>query len=53
MKKSTTLQRFLAESAGYFCQPTEFEIVANPDFENLKHLKSLGNLSLTKGCICD
>ena len=32
------LQRSLAESASHFWQPEEFKNVANPDFENLKHL---------------
>ena len=37
---------FLSESAGHFCQPAEFEYVANTHFENLKHLKNPGHLSL-------
>ena len=36
-----------AESDGHFWQPAEFENVANPDFENLKHLQNPGHLSLT------
>ena len=39
---------FLAESAGHFCQPAEFENVADPDFENLKHLQNPGNLPQTE-----
>ena len=34
---------YLAESAGHFWQPEKFENVANPDFNNLKHLQNLGN----------
>ena len=41
----------LDESAGRFWQPAEFENVANPDFENLKHLKNPGNLTLTEPSI--
>ena len=41
------LRRLLAESDGHFWQPAEFEDVANPDFENLKHLQNPGHLSLT------
>ena len=37
----------LAESAGPFWCPAEFENVANPDLENLKHLQNPGHLSLT------
>ena len=37
----------LAESAGHFWHPAEFENAANPDFENLKHLQNPGHLSLT------
>ena len=33
----------LAEIAVHFLQPEEFENVANPDFENLKHLQNLGH----------
>ena len=39
---------FLSESAGHFCQPAEFEYVANTHFENLKHLKNPANLWLTE-----
>ena len=41
------LRRSLAESAGHFWQPAEFKNVANPDFENFKHLQNPGHLSLT------
>ena len=37
----------LSESAGQFWWPAEFENVANPDFENLKHLQNPGHLPLT------
>ena len=40
--------RSLAESAGHFWQPTDFENLANPDFENLKHLQNPGHLTLTE-----
>ena len=46
------LRRSLAESAGHFWWPAEFENVANPDFENLKHLQNPGHLSLTKPSMC-
>ena len=46
------LRRLLAESAGYFWHAEEFENVANPDFENLKHLQNPGHLSLTKPSMC-
>ena len=36
----------LIESAGHIWWPAEFENVANPDFENLKHLQNPGNLTL-------
>ena len=38
----------LSDSAGHFWQPSELENMANPDFENLKHLQNPGHLSLTK-----
>ena len=41
------LRRSLAESTGHFWWPAEFENVANPYFENLKHLQNPGHLSLT------
>ena len=41
----------LAESAGHFWWPAEFENVANPDFENLKHLQNPGHLPLTTAII--
>ena len=41
------VRRSLAESAGHFWQPAEFENVANPDFEHTKHLQNPGHLSLT------
>ena len=34
------LHWLLAESAGHFWWTEEFENVANPDFENLKHLQN-------------
>ena len=43
--------RLLGESAGHFWQPAEFENVANPDFENPKHLQNPGHLPLTKSSI--
>ena len=43
------IRRSLAESAGHFWQPEEFENVANPYFGNLKHLQNLGHFSLTAG----
>ena len=42
------LCRSLGESDGLFWQPAEFENVANPDFENLKHLQNPGHLPLTE-----
>ena len=42
-----TLLRYLAESDGHFRKPAEFENVANPDFENIKHSQNPGHLSLT------
>ena len=41
------LRRSHADSAGNFWQPVELEIVANPDFGNLKHLQNPGHLLLT------
>ena len=41
------LPQLLAESVGPFWQPAELENVANPVFENLKHLQNPGHLSLT------
>ena len=41
----------LAESAGHFWWPEEFENVANPYFGNLKHLQKQGHLSLTEPSI--
>ena len=41
----------LAESAGHFWCPEEFENVENPDFENLKHLQNPGYLLLTEASI--
>ena len=46
-EKFTIILRLIAESAGHFWQPAEFENVANPYFENLKHLQNPGHLSLT------
>ena len=40
------LRRLLADSAGNFWRPEEFENVANLDFDNLKHLKNPGYLLL-------
>ena len=42
------LRRSLVESAGNFGWPAEFENVADPDFEDLKHLQNPGHLSLTE-----
>ena len=47
------LRRLLAESAGYFWHAEEFENVANPYFENLKHLQNPGHLPLTKASSID
>ena len=41
------IRQLLADSAGHFWQPAEFENVANPYIENLKHLQNLGHLLLT------
>ena len=41
------LHRLLADSAGHFWWPVEFENVVNQDFGNLKHLQNPGHLSLT------
>ena len=41
----------LADSAGHFWWPAEFENVANTGFENLKHLQNQGHLSLNKPSI--
>ena len=41
------LHRSLAESAGHFWCPAEFENVANPYIGNLKHLQDPGHLSMT------
>ena len=41
------LRQLLAESAGNFWWPEEFENVANSHFENIKHLQNPGHLSLT------
>ena len=45
------LCRLLDESAGHIRQPAELESLANPDFENLKHLQDQGHLSLNKPSI--
>ena len=45
------LHWLIADSAGHFWWPAELENLANPDFENLKHLQNPGNLSLTKPSI--
>ena len=42
------LRLLLAESAGNFWKPVEFENAANPDFEYLKHLQNPGYLSHTE-----
>ena len=42
------LHWLLAENAGHFWWPAEFENVANPDFENLKHLQNPRHLPLPK-----
>ena len=34
---------------GHFWQPEELENMANPDFNNLKHLENLGHFYLTTG----
>ena len=50
------IRRSLADSAGQFWWPEEFENVANPYFKNLKHLQNPGHLLLTKSSIlysCD
>ena len=45
------LHQLLAESAGNFWWPAELENVANPDFENLRHLQNPGRLPLNKASI--
>ena len=45
--------RSLGENAGHFWQPAEFENVANPDFDNLKHLQNHGHLPLTEASIIE
>ena len=45
------LHQSIAVSAVNFWQPAEFENVANPDFENPKHLQNPGHLPLTKSSI--
>ena len=47
------LRRSLAEIASHFWWPVEFENVANPDFESLKHLQNPGHLSLTAPSLSD
>ena len=50
------LRQSFAESAGHFQWPEEFENVANPYFNNLKHLQNPGHLLLIKSSIlyfCD
>ena len=42
------LFRYLAESFGHCWWPAEFENVANPHFETLKHLQNPGHLLLTE-----
>ena len=42
------LRRLLAESAGHFWWPAEFEDVANSDFENIKHFHNPEHLPLTE-----
>ena len=44
--------RSLDESTVHFWQPAEFENVANPDFENLKHLQKPVHLPPTKASKC-
>ena len=45
------IRQLLDESAGHFLQPAEFENVANPDCENLKHLRNPEHLPLTAASI--
>ena len=50
------LHRLLANRAGHFWWPEEFENMENPYFNNLKQLKNPGHLLLTKSSIlysCD
>ena len=50
------IRRYLADSAGQFWWPEEFEDVTNPYFDNLKHLLNPGHLLLTKSSMfssCD
>ena len=50
------LHQSFADSAGNFWWPEEFEKVANPYFNNLKHLQNPGHLLLTTSSIlysCD
>ena len=46
------LCRLLAESDCHFLHPAEFENVANPDFENLKHLQNPGHLPMAESSRC-
>ena len=41
------LCQLLAESVGHFWWPAEFENMANPDLEHIKHLQNPGRLLLT------
>ena len=41
-------RQLLAKIAGHFWWPAEFENVANPDFEHLKHLQNPEHLLLTE-----
>ena len=41
----------LSESTDRYEGTVDFENLANPDFENLKHLQNLGPLLLTEPCI--
>ena len=47
------LHRLPADSSSHFWQTSEFENVANTDFEDLKHLQNPGNLFLTAPSICE
>ena len=45
------LCRLPGDSSGHFWHPEEFKNVANPDFENIKHLQNPGHLPLTAASI--
>ena len=46
------LRRSLPDIFGHFWQPEELKNVANPGFENLKHLQNLGHFYLNAAITC-